>query len=268
MTVPILMYHDIVDGPEVRDEFEVPLARFCEHLDALAAAGWKTAPLSSLRTTGADARTVFLTFDDGFTSFGKMAVPALSARGFHATVFVPSGWVGKPAAWVETGGATPTVMSWPQLRGLDPDQVEVGGHGHSHVALDRLTDDELRAELTGGRRVLAEGIGRPPTLLAYPFGYHTAKVRRAAAEAGYSDACEVGYGLQPSPGARRYALRRLIVRPGMDGPALVRVLEEGQRGQLRQAVGSLLRPAWRVVRQWREPPVRLVPLPSGPDLSR
>lgn len=70
--------------------------------------------------------------------------------------------------------------------------VTVGAHGVSHVPLTELTDARLAGELDGARRRLEEVLGREVSLLAYPYGAHSFRVRRAARRAGYDHAFATG----------------------------------------------------------------------------
>jgi peptidoglycan/xylan/chitin deacetylase (PgdA/CDA1 family) len=66
--------------------------------------------------------------------------------------------------------------------------VEIGSHTVSHPHLPRLTDAELQRELRESRERIADELARPCRYLAYPFGNEDARVRSAAAAAGYDAA--------------------------------------------------------------------------------
>lgn len=177
--VDILMYHSISDGPGPTC---IPPAIFREQLDVLADCGYRAASLAGLDAWlrgGAPLaeRTVILTFDDGFADFATTAFPAIQARGWSATVFVPAGKMGGWDDWEPPGR---------RRRLLDPDTVatlaragvDFGGHGMSHVDLTRLAPDERLREIAGAREVLEALTGRRVVAFAPPFGRTTAEVRR------------------------------------------------------------------------------------------
>jgi peptidoglycan/xylan/chitin deacetylase (PgdA/CDA1 family) len=80
------------------------------------------------------------------------------------------------------------LMTWEELRELDGAGMDVGGHTVNHAVLANLPLSLARRELAGCRDMLAEHLGRPPRHFAYPNGYHTPAVRRAAGEAGFEAA--------------------------------------------------------------------------------
>ncbi|HET9691918.1 MAG TPA: polysaccharide deacetylase family protein, partial [Acidimicrobiales bacterium] len=215
--VPVLMYHHVVGGdPGPGDPFTVGADELDEHLAALVAAGRRLRPVGAL-LDDPSPHDVYLTFDDAFTSFAELVVPLLDAHGAGATVFVPTAWMGSAADWAESGDAAGLhVLSASQVAALPPALVEVGGHGHRHTPLDLLDAATLADELRTSRSMLTEVLGRAPRSIAYPFGYHTAAVRAAAAAAGWSLGCEVGYALHRR-GGDPLAVRRLLVGPGTTG---------------------------------------------------
>jgi len=64
------------------------------------------------------------------------------------------------------------LMSWPELKALDPDLVTIGSHTLTHPILTRLDAPGLEREIGGSRRLLEERLGRPCTLFCYPNGSH------------------------------------------------------------------------------------------------
>jgi peptidoglycan/xylan/chitin deacetylase (PgdA/CDA1 family) len=103
------------------------------------------------------------------------------------------------------------MMSWDQLREAVEHGVEMGGHSHSHPQLDQLSEGRLRDELTRNKESLEDRLARPVTTMAYPYGYSSARVRRAVHAAGYETACAVANDLA----ADRHdvlAIPRLTVR--------------------------------------------------------
>ncbi len=73
-----------------------------------------------------------------------------------------------------------------QLARLDAHElITIGAHTISHPDLRFCSDDELVEELEGAKRQLESWLGHPVDTLAYPFGDTDARVRRAAANAGY-----------------------------------------------------------------------------------
>jgi peptidoglycan/xylan/chitin deacetylase (PgdA/CDA1 family) len=214
--VPILMYHSVASTPNAATRgLSVSPEAFAEQMALLRdldltpvstarlAASWRTPSFPAL-----PSRPVLITFDDGYEGVHRHALPVLAKHGFASTLFVSTGWLRGPH---DTGGGLDTMLDWDQVRQLAAEQVEIGGHSHTHPQLDQIPDDALRSELLRCREIIADELGARPASFAYPYGYSSRQVRHAVREAGFSQSLAVGNAL-----ARRrqgpYALRRVTVR--------------------------------------------------------
>ncbi|MFC9972221.1 polysaccharide deacetylase family protein [Spirillospora sp. NPDC127200] len=213
--VPVLMYHSIrARPPRGTAALAVSPGAFADQMALLADRGFTPVPFSALGGPSLPGRPVVITFDDGYADFHEHALPVLERHGFPATVFVTTGWLadaGPDAA----GRPLDTMMAWSQVREAAAHGVEVGGHSHSHPQLDQLGDAALREELVRSKGLLEDRLGGPVTTMAYPYGYSSARVRRAARAAGYGTACAVANRLAVpagDAGADELAIPRLTVR--------------------------------------------------------
>jgi len=214
--VPILMYHEIAGRRDTASRLAVPPGSFAAQLKHLHDAGFSTLTLSALASALAGgpvqlpSRPVAITFDDGFADFHREALPLLRRYGFTATVFVTTGWIAdaRPCA---AGRRPGRMLSWNQIREAAEAGVEIGAHSHRHQQLDQIAPSKLRDELTTSKEVLEDGLGHAVPSLAYPFGYSSARVRRAARDVGYTHGCVVGNALA-RPGHDPLALPRLTIR--------------------------------------------------------
>lgn len=90
---------------------------------------------------------------------------------------------------LDTLSLTDDYLSVAQLVELDAHPlITIGAHTVSHPDLRYTTDTELDHELVQGRERLEQWLGHSVTTLAYPFGDTDARVRSAAAAAGYRNA--------------------------------------------------------------------------------
>ena len=225
---PVLMYHSIARrSSSAFRRYCVDPALFEEHMAALAARDYEAltvTELVDLRLSGREAptRSVVVTFDDAFADFHHTALETLTRHGFTATLYVPTAYVGGTSRWLspEGEGSRP-VLSWSALAEVAAAGIDVGSHSCSHPQLDLLPPVALRAELEESRRMLEERLQRAVLSLAYPFGYHTARVRSAARAAGYRSACAVR-DLSSTAADDPFALNRLTVPHGMPVEALLR----------------------------------------------
>ncbi|KUG09154.1 polysaccharide deacetylase family protein [Solirubrum puertoriconensis] len=110
-------------------------------------------------------KLVVLTFDDASLSHATYVAPLLKRYGFGATFFV--------CEFREPPFADKTkYMSWEQIRQLDRMGFEVGSHTLTHRHVNKLSREQIAAELDSiETRCRQYGIARPTTF-AYP-GYDT-----------------------------------------------------------------------------------------------
>jgi peptidoglycan/xylan/chitin deacetylase (PgdA/CDA1 family) len=156
---------------------------------------------------------VHVTFDDAYRSIGA-ALPILDRLGVPATVFVCTGFAdeGRPLRIPELRDdvdRTPqefATLRWDELRELSERGVEIGSHSVDHAHLPRLGDQELERQLQDSRAEIEDELGLACRYLAYPFGEHDARVRRAAEQAGYEAAFAVDGPNRPRD---RWAVRRV-----------------------------------------------------------
>lgn len=160
-------------------------------------------------------KVLHVTFDDAIVSVAGV-LPRLERLGVRTTVFVCSGLAddGRVLDVAELSGeaaAHPSelrTLDWEALRWVAERGHEIGSHTVSHPHLPRLSEDEVHRELSLSRERIEEEIGRPCQLLAYPYGEHDARVRKAARAAGYRAA----FGL---PGDRSFSDPFLLPRLGV-----------------------------------------------------
>jgi peptidoglycan/xylan/chitin deacetylase (PgdA/CDA1 family) len=126
-----------------------------------------------------------LTFDDGFADNLHVLVPVLQRLSAPATVFVVSGWLGRP----HPRAPSASILSADEVRALHAHGIEIGAHTITHPDLTGLPYAEALAELAGSKRALEELVDAQVDVVAYPYGSATAETRTAAQEAGFRAAC-------------------------------------------------------------------------------
>jgi peptidoglycan/xylan/chitin deacetylase (PgdA/CDA1 family) len=251
--VPVLMYHGIGTTPRGGfSRFVVPDSLLGEQVDGLSMAGYRCVGLSALVDAvdrGEDlTRVVAITFDDAFADVAERAVPILTARGAAATVYVPTGYIGRTASWLTRARAGDRpVMGWSALADVAAAGFEVGAHGITHVALDTVGSRVAAREMADSRSALEEGLGIAVRSMAYPFGYETSSTRRLAREAGYATAVAVRYALWDTTGDR-HAIARLLVGPHHSPDALLALVRGSAQGRLVRRAKRIVAPAWRGAR--------------------
>jgi peptidoglycan/xylan/chitin deacetylase (PgdA/CDA1 family) len=167
----VLMYHSISGAPGPTN---ISPETFRGQMETLADCGYRTASLGTFKAwhdnaAEDSAKTVVITFDDGFLDFAESAVPILKSNGFTATVFVPSGRMGGTDGW-ETSGNRRPLMSWAGARDLTREKIDFGGHSVTHTDLTRLSAEELSHEVRQCREEIEDELGCTPTGFAPPYG--------------------------------------------------------------------------------------------------
>lgn len=254
----VLAYHNIVPDSSVR-----PGAAASAHLGAsdFAAQMRVTAQVADVVPVRELARPprdpsrprVAITFDDGYASAIRHAVPVLSELGLPATFFVGGELIGSGGfwwdqpdldVWARRGdvlerlqGRGPLVREWLRANGMSaPAESEelraatleelvqavqvpgltIGSHTMRHPNLASLAADEVREELVESRDWLAARFGDSYIpWVAYPYGIANEEVERIAREAGYEGAFVLDGGWIPGAAHSRFALPRLNIAAGL-----------------------------------------------------
>jgi peptidoglycan/xylan/chitin deacetylase (PgdA/CDA1 family) len=192
LRIPVLTYHAIA---EERSPLAVTPRRFAATMHALRESGWRTLTIEQLLQGLAAGewppRSFVLHFDDGLASIAEHGVPILQEHGFHATMFIVTGRVGRWNDWPGQPASVPRwpLLDWPALRELARLGMAIGAHSISHPHLPRLSRVEQEREVIESLRAVEDGLGAPVHSFAYPYGESTPVVE--AAVAGH---CRAGFG--------------------------------------------------------------------------
>ena len=186
LSIPILMYHHVGDWGESRADWASWVVRskeFRAQMDWLVANGFHTITFRELLAgqkagESVPAKSVIISFDDGWSAQESVVRAELEPRGMHAVFFVYTAAV----------GATPNnsgYISWEQLRILESAGHEVQSHTVSHGRLTDMPPSQLDREMRESRATIEKEIHHPVKVIAYPFGIYDERVMRAASAAGY-----------------------------------------------------------------------------------
>jgi peptidoglycan/xylan/chitin deacetylase (PgdA/CDA1 family) len=228
-TLPVLMYHRVADdGPAALARYRVSPQQFERQLAFLRAHGYSALTSDAVRAYLAHdlpfpARSVLLTFDDGYADFALHAWPALRRHQLTAEVFIVTDLVGTTAHWDAALGAPAALMSWDQLRALADEGVRFGSHLATHRRADTLSSAELEQELLRSRVALERELRSEVVSIAAPYGFIDSRYLWLAREAGY----EVGYSTKHGHarvGDHTLALARMEVRGDMGMAEFERLL--------------------------------------------
>ncbi len=173
----ILYYHEVPEA--CASGFETQM----RHLKAVAT----IVPPDFVGEVDPRRPAVAITFDDAFRSVREHALPVLERHGIQATIFVPTGWMGRRPGWAmeSAGSATEIVMSGEELASLPMSLIAIGSHTVDHPKLSQLGQDEIEDQLSRSKVALEALLSRPVNQLAFPYGDHDARVVEVAQRLGY-----------------------------------------------------------------------------------
>jgi len=167
----ILTYHSIDDSGSV---ISVPPALFERQVRWMSTGAVRVVSLTELLRFPDDGDTLAITFDDAFTNFQSHAWPRLREYGLPATLFTPTGFVGKTNSWSAiAGGGMPTlsILDWDSLARLREEGAALGAHSRTHPDMRDLSETQVQDEVHGSIEDIHRHTGQRPETFAYPYGY-------------------------------------------------------------------------------------------------
>jgi len=231
-SVPILVYHDVLDASEARrDDLSrnAPVLSpeaFESNLVYLRRAGYETVTLEEVAdfVNGRGAlppKPIAITFDDGWEGVYRHAYPLLAKYKMKATVFVIAGQVQDPQRRQPFTTERLTMLDWDQVRKMDAsDLIDIESHTYDlhrrsgpgsapsdyPVAISRLatgdaieTDAAYRKRLAddfeAAERVFAAELKRRPRFVAWPYGAYNSVALETAKSRGYIATFTIDYGV-------------------------------------------------------------------------
>jgi peptidoglycan/xylan/chitin deacetylase (PgdA/CDA1 family) len=128
---------------------------------------------------------VSLTFDDQYLNQYKYLRPLLLSHNMNATIYVITS---------DSSGPFACCMSYAQLRTMQSEGNDIGGHGREHMNLTdpNTTYDQKVADVCGGRQDLIDNGISDPASFAYPFGSVNATAESIVKSCGFQTARQGG----------------------------------------------------------------------------
>jgi peptidoglycan/xylan/chitin deacetylase (PgdA/CDA1 family) len=214
----ILMYHALGRDGVPPSRHVLPRRRFARQMAWLRSRGYPVIRMSDFvadRTAGRlpPARSVIITFDDGYRDNCDLALPVLARNGFPAMIFLVTGAVGGVNHWDHAGDLTGRpILSRRDIQDMVAAGIEFGGHTRNHVSLTETGADRTQEEISGSLTELADYTGQPAwPVFAYPHGRFNPAVAAAVEQAGFSAAC-CSLGGTNEPAIPAFALRRVEIK--------------------------------------------------------
>ncbi|MCL4367153.1 polysaccharide deacetylase family protein [Patescibacteria group bacterium] len=207
--VPVLYYHYVGNNPNPqdhqRDALSITPDKFHEQMQFLATNGYHAISYDTLyailnHQTAMPSKPVILTFDDGYVDFFYNAYPILQQFNLRATVFIPTGLIGRSA-----------YLNWDQIHQMQHSQlISFEAHSVNHYNLTAVSTEVAKNEITESKKTLEQELGTPVNFMAYPYGATNNQIIQMVREAGYVGAIGTWASNTQSEGTR-YNLPRIRV---------------------------------------------------------
>jgi peptidoglycan/xylan/chitin deacetylase (PgdA/CDA1 family) len=197
VSFPILTFHAVDDRPSV---ISFPPSVFERGMALLHDSGYRTLSLVELtdfirRGVVFPKRSFVITFDDGYQSVYDHAFPILQRYGFSATVFLTVGRGGEVA---DTDRLPPmcgrSMLNWREIKEMHHSGISFGGHTLTHPDLTLLPDEQVAAEIVGGKVAIEDALGAKVASFAYPLGRYNRRCREIVSR-HFVCACSDSLGL-------------------------------------------------------------------------
>lgn len=190
----VLMYHSVSDSDAF---FAVAPEKFEQQMRYIRDSGFDcvfASEIAECMQEGKLARTMCVTFDDGYEDVYTNAYPVLKSLGIKATVFLITGQIG--GSYTNSEG-----RAFPLLRREQIEEMRASGfvefmpHGHTHRKLHGLAPHEQEKEITLSRDAVRNLTGSIPRVFAYPRGRTTPAIAELLKRLGFGLALGVIPGL-------------------------------------------------------------------------
>ncbi|NLX64231.1 MAG: polysaccharide deacetylase family protein [Clostridiaceae bacterium] len=215
MKVPILMYHNLLEGNAPGDSLNVSAEVFDDQMYYLKAHGYNTITFSDLYNHYMNGsplaeNPIIITFDDGYVSNYTIGYPILKKYGFKACIFVITDAIGRSNYLTEG-----------QLREMSSSGViDVQNHSASHsYYLYADSKEDMAEELSKSRSRIENITGKEVNVFCYTCGKYSQRLVDELIEQNYIFSVTTKYGIA-SKNTHPFLLPRLRVLGSDSGKTL------------------------------------------------
>ncbi|MDR2236826.1 MAG: polysaccharide deacetylase family protein [Chryseobacterium sp.] len=165
-SIRILMYHKVQPEKNIsgKDTLTVTVEDLEEQLQYIKN-NYTTLFFNELEANRTTERKLILTFDDGYLNNLQYLIPLLEKYRLKATIFIPTELIQK-----DENSEQRTMMTFEEIRSLNPECVEIALHSHSHRNYSQISLQEAHDDLRKNIRTLEEQKIPFTKVLAYPYG--------------------------------------------------------------------------------------------------
>lgn len=210
------MYHKVQPGKNIsgRDALAVSVEDLEEQLQYIKN-NYNTVFFNELEANRTTERKLIMTFDDGYLNNMQYLVPLLEKYQLKATIFIPTELIQQD----ETNEKR-SLMTFEEIRSLNPNCVEIALHSHSHRNYSQLTLQEASDDLRKNISTLEEKKIPFTKVLAYPYGQFPKKGQAKKEfftmleNAGITSAVRIGNNIAYFPWKNKFEIKRIDIKGG------------------------------------------------------
>ncbi|MGE5042083.1 MAG: polysaccharide deacetylase family protein [Candidatus Levyibacteriota bacterium] len=192
LNVPVIFYHHIQPMAEARakgkERLTVDNGIFVSQMSYLYAKGYRSISASQLASaliakSKLPAKSIVISFDDGYEDFYTYAYPILQKYHFVASLAIPTGLLGRNG-----------YLSWDELKEMDRSgKIFIYSHTKSHTNLTKVTVSKAQYEILAAKEQLQKFTGKNSNVFFYPYGAVSFGVISVLDANGY----QAGYSTKP-----------------------------------------------------------------------
>lgn len=175
LNVPVLMYHHIEPESLAKTKghtaLNVDSSIFASQMAYLASKGYTAITADQLAQalknhSQLPARSIVLTFDDGYSDFYTYALPVIKQFNLKANLMIPTGLI-----------QNNDYMSWGQLKdAVSTGTAVVYNHTWSHASLGGAAPQKIDYEISTATKQISNYLGTNPDIFTYPYGSESTSV--------------------------------------------------------------------------------------------
>lgn len=126
-------------------------------------------------------KTVFISFDDGFSNIYENAMPILKKYNIVATLFLNTGFINKELSFQDTFKLKSSNVNYnPEFKFLSTNEVmelsdnnfDIEPHTHAHIDMSSFTIEEISDQVNKSIVIIESILTKKINYFSYPYGYY------------------------------------------------------------------------------------------------
>ena len=218
--IVVIYYHDIVEAGKGHSYQRIEVNKFEMQMRYLKEHGYKSLLFEDLQNEIPE-KAVLVTFDDGFESVYRNAVPIMREYDIQGNIFLPTKYVDEKDEHF---------MSWETLQELcESKKFSVAGHTHTHVDIRSLDEEKMREEIETSNNLIFQKLGIETKSFCMPYGkYDLQSIWRLRKNSQY----QFIYGSFYGHAVKKRLVKFLVPRIGISNEDTLEVFEKKLEGKM------------------------------------